>query len=296
MIIVNLKGGLGNQMFQLAAGIALAERTHAELKLDLSFLENSRGSAEFTQRKLELDIFDSSYKTASKEEIAAFKGNEQKLWYRVMRKFSPGLIRKKIFRHDALNYDSRFEQLGKEAYLDGYFQSEKYFVNAPDLARKSFRFKNSPSGKNKDAADKISSVNSVSLHVRRGDYLSEVNKKIFGNICTPEYYSKAIRYIKAHVNDPQFFVFSDDPVWVKDNLKIDAPVNYIDFNTGDNSYEDMRLMSLCRHQVIANSSFSWWGAWLNNHPGKIVLAPDKWINDPGCVVGDVIPENWIRIA
>lgn len=295
MIIVNLKGGLGNQMFQYAAGLALAEKHHVDLKLDFAFLETSKVSADFTKRKFELEIFDVNFKMASDDETHAFLGNQYKLSYRIVRKFFPALIRKKIYRYDLLNFDPAFAQLGNNVYLDGYFQSLHYFLEAATTIQSHFRFKNPPEGKNKILAREISSCNSVSIHVRRGDYLNEINRAVFGNICTLDYYSKAIAAIQKEISDPHFYIFSDDVSWVKENLKIDSPVTFVDFNKGENSFEDMRLMSLCRHNIIANSSFSWWAAWLNENPSKKVFAPSKWINDPGCVVEDVIPKTWKRI-
>lgn len=294
MIIVNLKGGLGNQMFQYAAGLALAEKHHVNLELDFAFLQTSTGSAAFTKRRFELEIFDTNFKLASEKEINAFKGNQHKFTYRVIRKFFPSLIRKKIYRYDPLNFDPAFAQLGNEVYLDGYFQSAYYFLKAENAIRSHFRFKNHLAGKNKTLSEEISSCNSVSIHVRRGDYLSEINRGLFGNICTLDYYSKAISIIQKEIPDPHFYIFSDDVAWVKENLKMDSPVTFVDFNTGENSFEDMRLMSLCKHNIIANSSFSWWAAWLNDNASKKVIAPTKWINDPGCVVEDVMPKTWQR--
>ncbi|MEO5644968.1 MAG: alpha-1,2-fucosyltransferase [Bacteroidia bacterium] len=294
MIIVNLKGGLGNQMFQYAAGLALAEKHHVDLKLDFAFLEKSTGSAEFTKRKFELEIFNVNFQLASAEEIHAFKGNQQKISYRVKRKFFPSLIRKKNYRYDQLNFDPAFSLLGNQVYLDGYFQSAKYFLNAEKKIRSQFHFKNPPAGKNKVLAEEISSCNSVSIHVRRGDYLSEINRGLFGNICTLDYYSKAIAIIQNEISSPHFYIFSDDVAWVKENIKTDSPMTYVDFNTGENSFEDMRLMSLCWNNIIANSSFSWWAAWLNENVAKKIIAPSEWINDPDCVIEDVIPKTWQR--
>jgi hypothetical protein len=295
MIITHLKGGLGNQMFQYAAGLALAEKHHVDLKLDLSFLEASTGSSEFTKRNFDLDIFDFNYHVASSSEIKLFTGKEKSFLYRVRRKFFSSSIKQKIYRYDQLNFDPGFAALGPDVFMDGYFQSPHYFLKAEDQIRSHFRFKNAATGRNKELAGEIGACNSVSIHVRRGDYLSPVNLSLFGNIATLDYYSKAISKMKAELTDPKFYVFSDDAEWVKQNITVDAPVTYIDFNSGDNSFEDMRLMSLCRHNIIANSSFSWWGAWLNDNSSKKVIAPSAWINDPQCVAEDVIPESWQRI-
>jgi hypothetical protein len=295
MIITHLKGGLGNQMFQYAAGLALAEKHHVDLKLDLSFLETSKGSSEFTKRNFDLEIFDFNYHIASPSEIKLFTGKERTFLYRLRRKLFPSSIKQKIYRYDQLNYDSGFAALGPDVFMDGYFQSPHYFLKAEDQIRSHFRFKNPATGRNKELSGEIGACNSVSIHVRRGDYLSPVNLSLFGNIATLDYYSKAILKMKAELTDPKFYVFSDDAEWVKQNIVVDAPVTYIDFNSGDNSFEDMRLMSLCRHNIIANSSFSWWGAWLNDNPSKKIIAPSRWINDPQCVVEDVIPASWQRI-
>lgn len=174
----------------------------------------------------------------------------------------------------------------------GYWQTEKYFYEIADKIRKEFTFNINDSYLIKIAKEISEMSDSVSLHVRRGDYLQDPGK--YGGICTTDYYMKAIEYIKSKVNSPCFFIFSDDLKWVRDNLFVENAV-YMDksmFKTYRNWY-DMYLMTCCKHNVIANSSFSWWGAWLNSNEKKIVVAPKKWLN--GEETFDIWPSGWIKI-
>ncbi|HQS38500.1 MAG TPA: alpha-1,2-fucosyltransferase, partial [Methylotenera sp.] len=159
--------------------------------------------------------------------------------------------------------------------------------------RKDFTFKLALSVKNSAIIEQISQVNAVSLHVRRGDYVTNA-KNAFIGVCSLEYYRKAVEYVKNQVDKPVFFVFSDDIEWVKSNLPIDFPCFYIDHNHGIESFNDMRLMSHCKHHIIANSSFSWWGAWLNANSEKIVIAPQQWFAN-NTNVNDLLPESWIKL-
>lgn len=180
--------------------------------------------------------------------------------------------------------------------LCGYWQGEKYFFDYKDEIRNDFRLARPLDKKNLKFLNDIDKCNSVSIHIRRGDYVSDPKTiKIHGS-CTLEYYKKAIEKIKKEVKRPVFFVFSDDPKWVRANFKFGS-IRYIDWNKGINSYKDMELMSHCKHNIIANSSFSWWGAWLNNNPHKIVIAPKKWFNEIELQkeMKDLIPKKWIKL-
>ena len=174
----------------------------------------------------------------------------------------------------------------------GTWQSRHYFEGADEEVRRAFVFNedllNEPTRKLRDA---IRDCNAVSLHVRRDDYLSAQYAQGFGGICTKEYYQNAISVINERIEHPQLFVFSDDINWCHENLDV-ANAVFVDCNHGDESWQDMYLMSCCKHNIIANSTFSWWGAWLNENPDKIVVAPDKWWNG---LKDDVVPEEWIRI-
>ena len=296
MIVVNLKGGLGNQMFQYAAGTALAAKHGVPLFVDMHSLKsNINETAHFTPRSVELDVFNFKMREAPEDLLQKFQSVSSKLHYRIRRNISESLVRYRIFRYDSLNFPLQFERLGRYTYLDGFFQSEKFFIENKQLIRNLFTWFDPLDSINSKPAKRISECQAVSLHVRRGDYLKPTNAALFGNICTIEYYKHAVKEIKSRVNNPVFFIFSDDVQWTREHLKTGTETIYIEFNTGKNSHMDMRLMSLCKHHIIANSSFSWWGAWLNPSPEKIVIAPSRWFADPAIPAEDIIPANWIRI-
>lgn len=169
-----------------------------------------------------------------------------------------------------------FDSIGGRCYLLGYWQSEQYFSRFAASIRSDFTFRQPLSGRNAVLAERISACSAVSLHVRRGDYVSDPKNLGKHGVCSLDYYRDAIRAISRQVKDPAFFVFSDDMDWVRNNLDIGAACHFVDHNTGPESFNDMRLMSLCRHHVMANSSFSWWGAWLSPFEDKQVIAPKRW--------------------
>lgn len=181
----------------------------------------------------------------------------------------------------------------KNMIILGCPQSEKYFINIKENIKKLYRFPEIMDEKNKNIANKIKYSNSISLHIRRGDYLKE---KGLGNLAPLFYYKAAIKYILKEVKNPVFFIFSNDIKWCKENLKLDYPIYYINWNKGTKSFRDMQLMSLCKHNIIPNSTFSWWGAWLNDNPNKIVIAPERWFNlEVQQIDRDIIPKEWIKI-
>lgn len=176
-------------------------------------------------------------------------------------------------------------------YLGGW-PSEKYFPDVKNKILSQFIFSKPTDRENTLHIKNINKTNSVSLHVRRGDYLDERNLNIFGKVCTKEYFEKAINIIEETVDDPHFFIFSNDFVWVKSNLQM-SNVTYITCNHGENSWIDMYLMSICKHNIISNSTFSWWGAWLNANPNKKVISPGRYLNNDEYT--DFYPESWIRL-
>jgi hypothetical protein len=192
------------------------------------------------------------------------------------------------------NFDSRILELSGTAYLNGYWQSEKYFMDAGDAIRSDFDLSCGPSPVSERIAGSIANSQSVSIHVRRGDYVTNSAVGGYHGEQRLDYYLASIKHIAQNVRSPHFFVFSDDPVWCRTNLKLEHPVIYVDHNGPETAYEDMWLMSLCKHHVIANSSFSWWGAWLCRNPEKIVIAPKKWFVDESINTIDLVPDTWIR--
>jgi hypothetical protein len=183
----------------------------------------------------------------------------------------------------------------KNAYIDGYWQSEKYFLPIREQLLKELKPKNKVSEKTSELEVDIKATQSVSIHVRRGDYISIKSNNEYYETCTAEYYASAITYICEKLDKPLLYVFSDEPTWFEQNVKTNYQTVYITHNIGNHSYEDMYLMSLCKHNIIANSSFSWWGAWLNANANKIVVAPKKWFKIKSKNSKDLLPKEWIQL-
>lgn len=293
MIIVKLMGGLGNQMFQYALGKRVSLLRKTMLKVDVSYLNNKQYT--HTSREYELNVFSSGIQIATDTEVNKFNSIRKSKIKRGAQQLFPFIFPYHTIGEQSHEYNERILNSAKNSLLIGYWQTEKYFLPIGNIIRNDFTFERPLDTVNKAHAMEIESCNSVSLHVRRGDYVHHLETKLFHCTCTPEYYYKAINLIKNKIPDIQLFIFSDDMAWVKENLKFDIPVRYVENNSGDKSFIDMRLISLCKHNIIANSSFSWWGAWLNNNSGKIVVAPAKWFNDDSISIKDVVPETWLKL-
>lgn len=290
--MVKLMGGLGNQMFQYAAARSLALRHNVPLKLDLSFLESSQVGN--TPRQFALECFAISATKASHYEVmlmsARGENRPKSIFFSAIQKILCCSQYSERFFH----FDPEVLCLPDKVYLEGYWQSERYFVEHAELIRREFTVKHPLLGRNIEFADEIASVNAISLHVRRGDYVTDTTTNAVHGVCAPDYYRKAAEMVARGVENPRFFLFSDDPGWAADNLKLSHPVVCIGHNI-DAPHEDLRLMSLCKHHIIANSSFSWWGAWLSGNPDKIVIAPKRWFNNPAINTDDLTPARWYRI-
>lgn len=292
MVITNIIGGLGNQMFQYAAGRAVSIKNDLPLKLDISSFSNYA-----LHQGFELDrVFDCNAVVASKRDFHSVLGFQSWACVRriILRPSMAAFCCKEFVIEPHFNYWSGINDQAGSCYLYGYWQSEKYFANLSEQIRKDFTFKYSIENLNAELLKQINQVNAVSLHVRRGDYVSNPETTATHGLCSLDYYMEAIKYIAERISAPHFFVFSDDIDWVKNSLKIEFPHQYVDHNHGAESYNDMRLMSLCKHHIIANSSFSWWGAWLNQSTSKIVIAPKKWFAH-SADVKDLLPKNWVKL-
>jgi hypothetical protein len=291
MIITQLNGGLGNQMFQYAVGRNLAFRHNTQLKLDLSQFESNH------LRKYNLYPFNIAENFASQTDLN--RVNKPLLWklQHPLKNFKCLMDREKpiiYIKEKHFNFDPAILNLPDNVYLQGYWQSEQYFKKIGNLIRQEFSFKTVLSPIHQEIRERIAQCNSVSIHVRRGDYIAnKVTNEIHG-VCTTKYYQRAIKKITQLINNPHFFIFSDDPIWVKENIAIDNPSCCVS-HIGSKNHEDLYLMSHCKHHIIANSSFSWWGAWLCTNPKKMIIAPEKWFNTPIISTGDIIPESWIRL-
>lgn len=300
MKIVKLMGGLGNQMFQYAFAKALQEKFGETVLLDLSWFDEIKDLKKHpnaTQRQFELGIFNLSLDVA-KAEQSKFCINEQKS---KLPKFICKLLKKTkhsdniLAQKNAIAFEPELLENKTDAYYIGYFHSEKYFSDIRDDLIKEFSLNIDMNEKNQAILEQIKNTNSVSLHVRRGDYINNAEVKAFHGTCSLDYYKKAIEHIASKIKNPHFFLFSDDLNWVIDNLKIDYPFTVVDTNDANTGYFDMELMKNCKHNIIANSSFSWWAAWLNQNPEKIVIAPNHWFNEPNTDKKDLLPQAWLEI-
>lgn len=278
MIEINLKGGLGNQMFQYATAKNLATKYKQKIVLNTEYFSNIPTGD--VPRKYQLDIFNIDKDIIFKEKINPIK----KLWQKISLKFIKESVQ--------INIASALLKLGISVHLNGYFQSEQYFKEIKDIILEEFTFKTELGTEAQKIKNMLEQSNGVALNIRRGDYLRPDYIKIYGT-CTMEYYSKALEYIKTKVEKPLVCVFSDDPEWVKKEFKIDNII----FAGNDilKDYEQMYLMTLCKHNIIANSSFAWWGAWLNKNPNKIVIGPKQWLVGKTADQLEILPKEWIQI-
>lgn len=292
MIIVQLKGGLGNQMFQYATGRRLACMHDVCLKLDLSWFASDICGV--TPRSFALAPFSIIAESATEQEISRLYEPHVGRLRSLINNLRRDYRRTHIRAHDS-RFDPSILGLPDDVLLDGHWQSEKYFHDIAHLIRGEFKLRMEPVGQNREVISEINGYNAISLHIRRGDYVTDVKTAAWHGVCSYEYYKNAVEVIVSKVENPHFFVFSDDPEWVQERFKLSYPMTIVDNNGADFAYEDLRLMSLCRHQIIANSSFSWWGAWLNPRPDKIVIAPSRWFNDETIDTSDLIPASWLRI-
>ena len=283
MKIVQIIGGLGNQMFQYAFYKALQSH-YKDVEIDTSLFSCYKLHNGFELAK----IFGVQFKEASllKRMQLSFHGGD--ILSRILKKVIQQRNTECI--EEYLKYDKRVLDNSSNLYYIGYWQSYKYFSSIESELRKIFTFPNSIiDNYNKNLSDVILSSNSVRLHIRRGDY---VGNSIYENIATLDYYQRALDYMDKNVLNMKLFLFSNDVEWCLNNLNL-KNCTVVSHNTGTNSFWDMYLMSSCKHNIIANSSFSWWGAWLNTNPGKIVISPKRWINDNRVNIDDIIPETWI---
>ena len=292
MIISQVIGGLGNQMFQYATGRALSLARGLPLRLDISGFDGYGLHQGFELQR----VFNCQAEAATAADLRGILGwQSAPLARRILSRPGMAALRRKGFVVEPhFHHWPEIRQVSQDCYLVGYWQSEKYFRDAADTIRRDFAFKLPLAGLNAELAGQIAQANAVSLHVRRGDYVSNHKTHATHGACSLDYYRAAIQYVSDRVEQPYFFIFSDDIAWVKENLRMDMPHRYIDHNQGAESYNDMRLMSLCRHHIIANSSFSWWGAWLNMGANKIVVAPEKWFANGKDAV-DLFPHGWVTL-
>lgn len=291
MIIVRLIGGLGNQMFQYAVGRHLAMKNNSVLKLDISGFRN------YNLRNYDLGCFNIQENIATSEDLSRALLPPDRYVRKIekyLRAKYTGIPRIRYIKEQCYNFNPETLTLGDNTYLDGYWQSEKYFLAIKEAVKKELTVKMKPDPINEFYLGEIRDCESVSVHIRRGDYVSNPTTAQVHGFLGLGYYQKALNIMLENIDGPHFFVFSDDPEWAVRNIETDALITYIKHN-GTKNYEDLRLMSTCKHHIIANSSFSWWGAWLSRDREKTVIAPKRWFKSDRLNACDLIPQSWHKI-
>lgn len=300
MIIVGMKGGLGNQMFQYALGKSLSLRNNIPTKIDNSNYTSSIGDPFKGIRLFGLSYFNIEEHIASPEELARFSKfisshSVAGKINRALNKIGPYYSKSYIVepKKNFFSFDKKLliYPIKKDVYISGYWQSEKYFEQYADIIKKEFTLKASPEGKNKTALENIKSQNSVAIHVRHGDNANAIAKN--HGVLSIKYYRQALEIVKAKVELPFYYLFSDDIVWASEQFRDIQSLTVVDWNGDEKNHEDIRLMYSCRHHIIGNSSFSWWGAWLGSKEGQIVIAPKRYYQAVNMHNPDYYPKEWI---
>ncbi len=292
MKIVNIRGGLGNQMFQYAFALSLKEKYKNELiKLDVSTFD-----VDPFKRVYELEnVFGSVFPIATPYELRKLTWYSKFPFLRRLSRKLFGNKKTEYFEPQLFTYwGEQVFSIKGDVYFRGSWQNEKYFRDYTSKVREAYSFKKELDNKNSQLLEKIRNTQSVSIHVRRDDYLKIPT---YQGICELPYYKSAVDYINKNINNPYFFIFSTDTQWCLENIKTLIPEGQstiVNWNVGADSYKDMQLMSQCKHNIIAHSSFSWWSAWLNTNPTKIVVCPTKWVNMDEINETPQL-ENWIKI-
>jgi len=286
MITIILKGGLGNILFQYAVGRRVAIKNNTTLRLNLIRYMNKK---DFFAKKIIRQLQNFGF-----SEMLYRPSIYKKILWRYG--FYLPTTDKRFFYPKGWGFDPKVLLLKDGAFLNGYFQSEKYFKDIEPTIRKELHINHfSFNHEVRAYKEKIENSNSVGIHIRRGDYLSSS----LHHVCDLTYYLKAITSMRERLTSPLFFVFSDDLSWCRKNLHF-ANCNFVEVSgQKENFVPDFWLLSLCKNTIISNSTFSWWAAWLNENPDKIVVAPHRWFTDDvlnAKALQDTIPENWVRLA
>ncbi|MEY2811468.1 MAG: hypothetical protein RI991_463 [Bacteroidota bacterium] len=285
MIITELNGGLGNQLFQYAAGLSLALKHQTTLKVSIQFKNND------TSRNLGLSHFNTNIIEANQEEINQFYSSST--LNRSLQALLPPPF-KHYFREKHFAYQSGFNKLGPNVYLKGYWQSELYFSSIIDQVKATFTLKPEYYSSVLSLIEEIKTSESVSIHIRKGDYLLHPYSEYYASL-ESAYYITAIAALQEQHPQLKLFVFTDDPNWVNENLHLASPYRLISGIETSSMYEDFQAMLSCKYHIIANSSFSWWTAWLSAREGKKVIAPKQWFKNGPTDTQDLVPKSWLIV-
>lgn len=308
MIVVRMLGGLGNQLFQYALGRRLTYGTDDRLALDLSWYSDEW--EKFSERTFKLDNFATTFSVASERDVRDIipGGRRGTNTARRLCRYCPALVqttcnyvleiqKNYLWRWTpevcttrvprCHSFEPSILDITGPAYLDGFWQTERYFHDFGSVLRSDLTVTDPVEGWDEDLLHRISETNSVGVHVRRGDFVD------IGHALPAAYFERAVSEIESRVSNPHFYVFSDGIEWAKRRITIPHPTTYVSNRYADADYEDLRYLSECRHHVISNSTFGWWGAWLGEHPDQRVIAPSRWTyHDLPTRSLDVVPERW----
>ncbi len=290
MIVSELMGGLGNQMFQYAIGRQLAIKNKTDLFLDTHFLLDRSPKKNFSYRNYDLSIFNITPKFAPLEISKKYSSSRNRIKKYLQKIINPGNLQ--YITQTDFNFIPDILNSPDNTYLSGYWQTEKYFKEIETVLRADFSFKNTIGENTKELVKKINDCNAVCLHVRRGDFVTNPTHGTPGT----DYYKSAETIISQKIINPVFFIFSDEIDWCKENIHLSGETYYVgDEFTGEKCRDYFELMILCKHFIIPNSSFGWWAAWLSNNNNKVVIAPRIWFKNSSWNTIDLIPDTWIKI-
>ncbi len=293
MIIVKLYGGIGNQMFQYATAKSLAIRNNSELKLDLTHYQIKVLPHGLPYRTYDLEILNITSNIASAEEMSLFKVINPNIVTKTINKIKNIIKPVYVIHEPYFHFYPKLLNLKGNIYLDGYWQTEKYFSEIKTVIKNEFQIKHTLNAGGFEMLDKIHNSESVCLNIRRKEFATNPHLNLFTGI---EYILKSIEYMNNKLNNPHYFIFSDELDWVKANLPVNSNFTFVGNHLYGEKFKDcLYLMTNCKHFIIPNSSFGWWAAWLANNNNKIVVAPKKWFNDKSINTNDILPDNWIKI-
>lgn len=287
MITFQAQGGLGNQLFQYAAARRLALRLGCQLVIDHHWFDHPRPGE--TPRPLELNRYPVAMRLATPSELLRWAPLRSR-WARYLKPLLP----MNLVREHGHGVNRNVLSAPPNSYLSGFWQSEAYFADIRNELLNELTPSAMPSEEDQQVINRINNSVAVSVHVRRGDYVTLKSASAYHGLCSLDYYRAAIQHLAERVNNPTLFIFSDDPEWTRSNLVSSFPTCYVEHNSAANAFQDLRLMSLCQHHIIANSSFSWWGAWLAERQDGVVVAPERWYAGDR-PTPDLIPARWTRI-
>lgn len=294
MVIVELKGGIGNQLFQYATGIALAEFHKTSLKVDIRNLDKP-DIVLGTYRTYKLKYLDNPPVIATESELENIP-QQNSLLSSLVNKINP-IKNQVVFKEKSFGYSASIFKTRPDVYLKGNWQSEKYFKQYEATIQQKLSFDDFHiSEHTRSLLKRIKETNSIAVHIRRGDYVSnKIANDVLGTLPI-KYYQSAFEIIRSKTNaELESFIFSDDMLWTKEKLSFLKNKTFVELEDKERDIAEFHLMSKCKHNIIANSSFSWWAAWLNKNPDKIAIAPKRWFNKGPQDTQDLVPENWLRI-